>query len=106
MQSSFALRLAPPAQALFPAGSAHDVQTEVRGEKTLIVATEAWHEIDLQWDCDEGVASASLGDQRVQLPQRHVGDGICYLRLRPIGGRGDGGVMLADVAVVIEADTP
>ncbi|MBT7860398.1 MAG: exo-alpha-sialidase [Gemmatimonadetes bacterium] len=104
IRATFALRIVPAAQALSPPGSADDTEPPVQGEGTLVAEPGVWHEIDLSWDCDERVAVATLGDQRVEFPQRVIGDGVCYLRIRPMGLTADGGIMVSQVEVNVAGE--
>lgn len=104
LQATFALRILPATQALFPAELAAATEAPVPGERALVVETGKWHDIDLQWDCDTGRATAAVGQQRMELPQQHARDGICYLRIKPAGMSSDGGVMVSKVTTTVETE--
>ena len=102
LRATFVLRVGPATQALFPLEYAADSEPLVPGESALVAEADVWHDIHLSWDCDQRLATATLGAQQVELPQQVMGDGVCYLRIRPAGLAVDGGFLVSRVEVIVE----
>ena len=79
----------------------------VEGEGVLTVAAENWHTVEVRWDCDARQVSATVihGDS-IQLPIRRMGDGVCYLRLKPVDPQVGPGFDVAAVEMEVEATLP
>lgn len=99
-----ALRVVPPVDVGLPGRVAIRA---VAGEGVLTVAAESWHTVEVRWDCDAREVSATVihGDS-IQLPVRRMGDGVCYLRLKPVGSQVGPGFDVAAVEVEVETTLP
>lgn len=98
LESLFALRLVP-------AGVAPDEASAppVRGEVTMAVAAGRWLDLEVAWDCDaaRAVAAVSGAGASATLPLRRLGDGVCYLRLKPVADGVDMGFCVGAAEVEI-----
>jgi hypothetical protein len=94
----FCLLVLPPTQALLSEGE----KLHSAGEVTLVAESDVWHDIDVNWDLDERSMTASVGKQRVTASARHLGDGVCYLRLKPASTTINPGFCLATVHVTVK----
>ncbi|MBT4097936.1 MAG: exo-alpha-sialidase [Gemmatimonadetes bacterium] len=101
-QAIFVLNVVPATGALFPVEGNESISQPSAGAQ-LAVETGQWHDIDVRWDCATHQLSATLGGQSVTSPQRHIRDGICYLRLKPVSDAMDGGFAVARVNLAVES---
>ena len=99
LEALFAVRLVSSAEALFPEGS----QVAVRGEPSLVLEAGRWHDVQIHWDLDDAGARAVVAQgSPSRLPQRHISDGVCYLRLTPVSSGIDPGFSVAAARVDID----
>lgn len=74
----------------------------VDGEVIVSSTEGSWYPIELSWDDDAGRARLRIGDGApIDVPRRHAGDGVCYLRLRPAADRPGPGFEVCDIDVAV-----
>lgn len=96
----FALRLTPSAQA-----TSMRQAPAMRGEVAVAVEAGRWLDLEIGWDCEERCAVAAVGGGApVTLPMRRLGDGVCYLRVKPVAEGVDAGFCVGAAGVTIGDD--